>query len=202
MLDLNKTGYILLSPKYIKSKENKIENWHLFKAEIYMNDITELCDNIDEISIEEGEVKKVFASYDDYDNSSNKNKECIISIDDKTAICNYNPECNNKEIFHKDSDLGIKDFEIFFIKYNFKKIGKGYLKKCVEEYEEKHNINDIDKCDFKGMGAYYTDKNRTLFYSEELNTIRMLACLLGRSVCGSCIATLYGDNKKEEEYYL
>ena len=197
MLDSNETGYILLSPKYIKSEseENQIENWHLFKAEIYMNDITELYDNFNGISIEEGEVKKGFASCNDYDNSSNKNKKYIISINGKIAICNYHPECNNEDIFRNGSDLGIEDFEHFFIKYNFEKMRKGYLKKYIEEYEEKHDTDDIDKCKFEGIGIYYTDKNRTFFYSKELNTIRMLACLLGRSVCGTCMATLYGDNK-------
>ena len=71
-----------------------------------------------------------------------------------------------------------------------------YLQKSDKKYELQKK--DVKYSLIKKL-EYFTDENQTFFYSKNENTIRMLACLLGRSVCGTCMATLYGDNKKEDE---
>ena len=187
-------GYILLSPEHIEfTGEKEDKNWHLFKAkiEIPINDISE-------IYIEEEKKQKCFEyCWDNYDNSSNKNyyKKCIIARNGKIEI-DKNPVCNNKKISRKSGYLANEDFKHLFIKYDFNKMESEYLMKYIEKFIEEHDKYDIEKYRFSGVGIYYTGKNRTFFYSDDEDTIRMLACMLRRCVCGSCIKTLYGDNKK------
>lgn len=43
-------------------------------------------------------------------------------------------------------------------------------------------------------GSYYTDKDNTVYYSDNEDIIRVLSAFLGRGVCGTCVSALYKDN--------
>ena len=74
-----------------------------------------------------------------------------------------------------------------------------YNKKCIEnENFEAFSIkSELDKkytdYYFSVNSIYYTNRNRTFFYSYSEEVIRILACTLGRDVCGVCMSKLYGD---------
>ena len=140
-------GYILLSPKYIKSKskENKIENWHLFKAKRYKEKLN-LSQQLEEIRY--------------------LKEEYTVEIIDDGCFPEF------KE-------------EVEIIKYI--QVSSEYYKSISIEYDLKKETTK-----YKGL-KYFTDEKQTLFYSDNEDTIRVLACILGRKVCGRCMATLYGD---------
>ena len=155
-------GYILLSPKYIKSKseENKIENWHLFKAEIIGGN-------------KELTLRDLGNIYDLYTHV--KENEIKVKEEDKKI------EGIKFKLLGKKSECGTRD-------RNKDKIENENFESFVIEYD----LNLI--CNFIGDDIYYTDANRTFFYSDDKNIIRILACALGRDVCGNCMKTLYGDD--------
>lgn len=110
-------------------------------------------------------------------------EEYIVEIIDDDCL----PECKEKASECKEEekvikcickciDISSKYYESIPIEYKLKKRTTRY--------------NLIEKLE------YFTDKEQTFFYSDSEDTIRMLACMLGRCVCGNCIKTLYGDNKK------
>lgn len=169
-----KNGYILLAPKYFESQKN----WHLFKVEA-----------IDELD----EELKFLERITKYDYIEEESEEYINIGEDKINIKDLDlAECKEKI---KDRNLKDKNFEAITITYNLQKMERKYIE---ENIEEQDNLG-LKGYSFKGKGNYYTNKDRDFFYSKEPDIIRILACMLRKSVCGVCMSTLYGDNKKEEE---
>ena len=186
-------GYILLSPKYIKSEseENQIENWHLFKTETLEKDNDDSLD--DKLLLNDDDI-------DDYiieDIEENEYEKDYITIEDNNIQINKNPQCEN-EIFSNCIDLESENYLLFKIKYNLQKITGQYLNKFIKEYKKEHDEDDIEEYDFLGVGIYYTDKKRTFFYSDDADIIRIIACMLRRCVCGNCIRTLYSNLDNED----
>lgn len=180
-------GYILLSPEYTKSenkenqsksKENQIENWHLFETE-------------------EKYYGKDDFLYTPYGDNIEDERDCITIAEGLDIIISKNSQCNNSEIFSDTTDLEEKYINSFTIGYRLEGIRGQYLNEFIKDYIKKHDKYNNEEYIFKKpYNIYYTNKNRTFFYSNDADTIRIIACMLRRCVCGSCIATLYGDNKK------
>lgn len=99
-------------------------------------------------------------------------EEYSVNIIDDDCL----PECKEEVKGEQDININSKYYKSIPIEYNLK---KGTIK-----------YNLIEKLE------YFTNENQTFFYSDNEDTIRMLACLLRRNVCGRCMATLYADNKK------
>ena len=171
-------GYILLSPEHIEfTGEDEDKKWHLFETEEDYYDEEDFLHTSDDPEDE---------------------RDCITIVEGIDIKINNKPECENSEIFSNTTDLTEDNFIYFNIKYNLQKIEGQYLRKFIKEYIEKHDKDNVEEYTFKKTyNKYYTDKNRTFFYSDNTDTIRILACMLRRCVCGNCMRTLYRnlDNK-------
>lgn len=113
-------------------------------------------------------------------------KEYIVEIIDDDCL----PECKEKASECKEEAKVIKCISKYI------DINSKYYKSIPIEYnlkKETTRYNPIEKLE------YFTNENQTLFYSNDEDTIRMLACLLGRCICGSCMSKLYGDNKNKNK---
>ena len=177
-------GYILLSPEYIKSKseENKIENWHLFDAKIIEDEVENSLRCI-QIFCNQSEIYDN-KYYDFYKLMHGNSGE----IEEERA--------KNSIMIKRDIIAGKIKFELNK-KSGCEKIDSN--KKCIEnENFEAFSIkSELDKkytdYYFSVNSIYYTNRNRTFFYSYSEEVIRILACTLGRDVCGVCMSKLYGD---------
>ena len=164
-----KNAYILLAPDCIESKNKENKIKNWHLFKV---------EALDEIS----------ECLEFYKNTLNCKHENYITIGkDKINIKDLNlAECKEKVKVKKN--ISSKCYKSINLNY--------YLQKNNEKYELQKK--DVKYSLIKKL-EYFTDKKQTFFYSKNEDTIRMLACLLGRRVCGTCIATLYGDNKKEDE---
>lgn len=171
-------GYILLSPEYIKSESGY--NWHLFEAELIENNNRELT--LREL-LRVTKLSENYYNYHSYLQLFIKEIKNSITIERNNIIgkikfeLNKKSECGTRDR-NKDK-IENKNFESFDIKYD---LSKG----CIQ-YD--FSVDDI----------YYTDRNRTFFYSDNEDVIRILACTLGRDVCGACMSKLYGDDNGNNE---
>lgn len=102
-------------------------------------------------------------------------EEYTVEIIDNDCL----PECKEEVKGEQYININSKYYKSIPIVYNLK---KGTIK-----------YNLIEKLE------YFTNENQTFFYSNNEDTIRMLACMLRRCVCGRCMATLYGDNKNKNK---
>ena len=195
-------GYILLSPEHIKfTDEKEDKKWHLFNAEICGVIVKEECDydDDDDFDIFNEEECSVVVT-----NEPENEKSCITAGDVKIDINDY-PECENTEndeekICSKSNDLEEDKLTSFIINYNLPKIKGQYLNKFIKEYIKEHDKNKIEKYIFKKTGnKYYTDEDRTFFYSDDADTIRIIACMLRRCICGNCMRTLYSNLDNEDK---
>lgn len=51
--------------------------------------------------------------------------------------------------------------------------------------------------DVNVAGSYYSNIENTVYYSDDENIIRVLAAILGKDVCGTCVSHLYQDEDIE-----
>ena len=182
-------GYILLSPKYIKSEseENKIENWHLFDAKIIEDEIENnfrciqiLC-NHSEI-YNNKYYKLVYGNSAEVEANMLKNsimiKRDIIAGKIEFDLLKEKSGCNKIYIDNNKKLIKNENFEVFSIKSDLNEKYTNYY----------FSVNNI----------YYTNRNKTFFYSDNEEVIRILACTLGRDICGVCMSKLYGDLDTKE----
>lgn len=182
-------GYILLSPEYIEfTGEKEDKNWHLFETEEVYYDEDGFLHNSD-VPIED--ERDYITIADGIDVKISKNSQCKNTENDKSKTC--------KVICSNTTDLKGEDFIPFNIKYNLQKIKGQYLNEFIEEYIKEHDKDNIEEYVFKKTyNKYYTDENRTFFYSDDADTIRILACMLRRCVCGNCMRSLYSNLDNED----
>lgn len=112
---------------------------------------------------------------------------------------------NNKNwhVFEANSDLKSysSKLDIYIeskseCKLDVKKITKDVYKKPFFHYliDDNGIIEDTYV-----EGFYYTDKDNTVYFSNNESIIRMLIAILGRSVCGTCASSLYKDENKNKD---
>ena len=170
MLDLN-----ILNGDYIDETKIKIKNPYILLAPEYFESKKNwhlfkakiIGDNNKELTLRDyGNILGIYCHIKKNEVKTKEEDKKIEKI--KFKLLNKTSECG---IRNRNKDkIENENFESFVIEYNLNLI-----------------------CNFIGDDIYYTDENRTFFYSDDENIIRILACALGRDVCGVCMSKLYGD---------